>query len=69
MVINKSILYVSDVASLLGCSAQVIYHLIHSGILPAYKEGKSWRIPEKSITDYINSKMLYNAPRTWLTII
>ena len=49
MVINKSILYVSDVASLLGCSAQVIYHLIHSGILPAYKESKSWRIPENQL--------------------
>ena len=41
MVINKSILYVSDVASLLGCSSQVVYQLIHSGTLPAFKEGKA----------------------------
>ena len=69
MVINKSILYVCDVSSLLGCSSQVVYQLIHSGTLPAFKEGKAWRIPEKSITDYINSKLLYNTPKTWLRII
>ncbi len=57
MLINKAVLYVSEVACLLGCSAHYIYHLIHTGKLAAYKEdgGRAWKIPEASVMQYINS--------------
>ena len=55
MLINKTILYVSEATSVLGCSTYRIYFLIHTGILPAYKDegGKTWHIPEQSIKDYV----------------
>ena len=55
MLINKTILFAAEVAALLGYSTQYVYTLIHQGKLFAYKDpdGKAWRIPEKSITDYI----------------
>ena len=48
MYIDKKVLYVAEVASLLGCCSQVIYRLIDSGKLAAYKEPgrKCWRITE-----------------------
>ena len=58
MFINKSVFHVSDAASLLCCSSQVIYELIHNGKLFAYKDGKAWKIPEKSINDYINARII-----------
>lgn len=56
MLINKAVLYVSEAACVLGCSAHYIYHLIHTGKLAAYKEegGRAWKIPEASIMNYIN---------------
>lgn len=61
MLINKTVLFVSEAACILGCSAHYIYHLIHTGKLEAYKEkgGRVWRIPESSIEKYIASRMKY----------
>lgn len=60
LVINipKSILYVSEVASVLGYSSHFVYNLIHTGQLKAYKNVgcKSWRIPVDSIQDYLNTQ-------------
>lgn len=57
MLIEKLVLYVSDVASLLGVSCHVVYQLIHSGKLFAYKipGSKSWHIPADTLIEYINS--------------
>ena len=57
MKIDKQVLHVAEAASVLCCSSQVIYDLIHKGSLPAYKTGKAWKIPEGSIHDYIKSKL------------
>ena len=59
MHINKVTLFASEAASLLGCSTQQIYKLIHIGSLPAYKDAdcRAWHIPEQSIKDYIDSRM------------
>lgn len=60
LVINvpKTLLHVSDVASLLGFSSQTVYHLIRTNQLVAYKEngGKVWKIPAFSVENYIRSK-------------
>ena len=37
----KAVLYVSEAASILGCSSEKVYGLIHSGKLSAHKEGKA----------------------------
>ena len=56
MLINKTVLLASEAASVLNYSTQTIYKLIHTGKLEAFKEKghKVWRIPEKSIEDYIH---------------
>lgn len=45
--VPKTVLFVSETASLLGVSAYSVYKLIHSKILTAYKDAGSntWRIP------------------------
>lgn len=56
--IPKSVLYVSEVASILGYSSHFVYNLIHTGQLKAYKNVgcKSWRISVEAIQDYLNSQ-------------
>lgn len=60
MQISKTLLHVSDVASLLGYSSHTIYHLIKTGQLIAYKNdgGKAWKIPASAVEDYVNSKIV-----------
>ena len=57
MLVEKLVLYVSDVASLLGVSCYVVYQLIHSGQLFAYKipGSRSWHIPAESLQEYIRA--------------
>lgn len=55
MLIEKKVLYVAEVASLLGCCSQVVYQLIEAGRIRAYKEEgrKCWRIPVEALEEYI----------------
>ena len=59
MKVEKNILTVSEAACILSCSTHVIYRLIHTNALRAYKdaEGRPWRIPESCIKDYVASRM------------
>ena len=57
MNIDKKVLHVSEAASVLACSSKVIYDLIHEGKIKAYRTGKAWKIPEKSIDDYIVARL------------
>lgn len=57
MQINKLLLHVSDVASLLGVSSQKVYEMIRSEELPAYKAGKAWKIHASSVEIYIQSRL------------
>lgn len=58
MIINKTVLNLQDVQQLLNLSACSVYRLIHEKKLYAYKDdgGKSWKIPEQSITNYLSSR-------------
>lgn len=57
--VPKTLLHVSDVASLLGYSSHTVYHLIKTKQLTAYKENgcKVWKIPAFAVKDYIKSKV------------
>ena len=65
MLINKTVFFASEAASLLGYSTHTIYQLIHQGKLRAFQvEGhKAWRIPESSIQAYLDSCMKKHASR------
>lgn len=58
MVINKIVLNLQDVQQVLNLSAYSVYKLIHEKKIYAYKDdgGKSWKIPEQSIVDYLSSR-------------
>lgn len=57
MHIEKLVLYVSDAASLIGVSSQKIYEMIQCKELPAYKSGKTWKIPATAVEDYIKLRL------------
>ena len=62
--IPKTVLYVSEVASVLGYSSHLVYDLIHTGQLKAYKNVgcKSWWIPVDSIQDYLSTQTNAKTP-------
>ncbi|HEV7978287.1 helix-turn-helix domain-containing protein [Amycolatopsis sp.] len=46
-------LTVAEVATLMRVSKMTVYRLVHSGELPAVRVGKSFRVPEKAVHDYL----------------
>jgi len=48
-------LTVAEVASLMRVSKMTVYRLVHSGELPAVRVGKSFRVPEKAVHEYLES--------------
>ncbi|PXY32009.1 helix-turn-helix domain-containing protein [Prauserella muralis] len=48
-------LTVAEVASLMRVSKMTVYRLVHSGELPAVRVGKSFRVPEKAVHDYLDN--------------
>lgn len=54
---TDKILTVNDVAEMLYVGRNTIYDLLNSGQLKGFRIGsKSWRIPKKSLDDYILQK-------------
>ena len=46
-------LTVAEVAALMRVSKMTVYRLVHSGELPAARVGKSFRVPEQAVHDYL----------------
>jgi excisionase family DNA binding protein len=46
-------LTVAEVASVMRVSKMTAYKLVHSGHLPAIRVGRSFRIPEQAVHDYL----------------
>ena len=47
------ILNVTDVAKALKIGNTQAYKLVRSGKLPAFKEGRAWKISKQSLTQYV----------------
>lgn len=47
------ILTIEEVAEALKVGTSQVYKLVRSGNLKAFKEGKNWRIPRQSVSEYI----------------
>lgn len=43
-----------DVMDILGVGKNTVYRLLNSGVLPAIRFGKSWKIPVGSIQTLVN---------------
>ena len=46
-------LTVSEVAEVMRVSKMTVYRLIHSGEMPAVQFGRSYRVPESAVTEYL----------------
>ncbi len=45
---------VAEVAAVMRVSKMTVYRLVHSGELPAVRVGRSFRVPEKAVDDYLS---------------
>jgi excisionase family DNA binding protein len=48
-------LTVAEVASVMRVSKMTVYRMVHGGDLPAVRVGRSFRVPEKAVHDYLES--------------
>jgi excisionase family DNA binding protein len=48
-------LTVAEVAAVMRVSKMTVYRMVHSGELPAVRLGRSFRVPEKAVQDYLKS--------------
>ena len=46
-------LTVAEVAAVMRVSNMTVYRLVHSGELPAARVGRSFRVPETAVNDYL----------------
>ena len=51
-------LTVAEVAALMRVSKMTVYRLVHSGELPAIRVGRSFRVPEKAVHDYLSGSFV-----------
>ncbi|WP_247827085.1 helix-turn-helix domain-containing protein [Arthrobacter antioxidans] len=46
-------LTVAEVAGLMRVSKMTVYRLVHAGELPAVQFGRSYRVPESAVEDFL----------------
>lgn len=49
---------VEEVAHIMRVSKMTVYRLIHSGELPAVRVGRSFRVAEKSVEEYLQEALV-----------
>ncbi|MCS4489725.1 helix-turn-helix domain-containing protein [Corynebacterium sp. ES2794-CONJ1] len=52
---NGTFLTVAEVAEIMRVSKMTVYRLVHSGELPAVRVGRSFRVHEKAVNEYLNA--------------
>jgi excisionase family DNA binding protein len=48
-------LTVAEVASVMRVSKMTVYRLVHGGDLPAVRVGRSFRVPDQAVHDYLQA--------------
>jgi excisionase family DNA binding protein len=51
-------LTVAEVAAVMRVSKMTVYRMVHSGELPAVRVGRSFRVPEKAVHDYLRAAFI-----------
>ena len=54
-------LTVAEVASIMRVSKMTVYRLVHNGELPAVRVGRSFRVPEQAVHDYLRDSFVETA--------
>ena len=50
-------LTVAEVAALMRVSKMTVYRLVHSGELPAARVGRSFRVPERAVHEFLRRSL------------
>jgi excisionase family DNA binding protein len=58
---DVTFLTVAEVAALMRVSRMTVYRLVHAGRLPALRVGKSFRVPEAAVHDYLRQSFVDTA--------
>jgi excisionase family DNA binding protein len=56
-----SFLTVAEVAAMMRVSKMTVYRLVHAGDLPAVRVGRSYRVPEQAVHDYVRDAYVETA--------
>ena len=51
-------LTVAEVAAIMRVSKMTVYRLVHAGDLPAARFGRSYRVPENAVHDYLRDAFI-----------
>jgi excisionase family DNA binding protein len=54
-------LTVAEVAAVMRVSKMTVYRLVHNGDLPAVRVGRSFRVPEQAVQDYLRHSYIETA--------
>ncbi|MGV1007947.1 MAG: helix-turn-helix domain-containing protein [Dermatophilaceae bacterium] len=54
-------LTVAEVAAIMRVSKMTVYRLVHAGVLPAVRVGRSFRVPEDAVHKYLRSSFVDTA--------
>lgn len=54
-------LTVAEVAVIMRVSKMTVYRLVHAGDLPAARVGRSFRVPEQAVHDYLRDSYVETA--------
>jgi excisionase family DNA binding protein len=57
---ESKFLTIAEVAAMMRVSKMTVYRLVHGGDLPALRVGRSFRVLEEDVNDYLR-KSFYNA--------
>jgi excisionase family DNA binding protein len=51
-------LTVAEVASVMRVSKMTVYRIVHAGEIPAVRVGRSFRVPEKAVHEYLRAAFI-----------
>lgn len=54
-------LTVAEVSALMRVSRMTVYRLVHAGVLPAVRVGRSFRVPEEAVHEYLRQSFVATA--------
>lgn len=54
-------LTVAEVAAMMRVSKMTVYRLVHNGEMPAVRVGRSFRVPEQAVHDYLRDAFVETA--------
>lgn len=58
---DVSFMTVAEVAKLMRVSKMTVYRLVHNGDLPAVRVGRSFRVPEDAVHEYLRNSFIDSA--------